>query len=281
MQGRAAGHEPYPVLGDHIGDIVGDARPLALGGGEACAGGVEVEDPYAAGTDVAGVLHRPAADAVRRLAGLFLRGTGQGQLQGLPGEGVVHLHRVSHSVDGRVAGAAAGVHHNGPPAVQGKPRLPGQGRVRPDPRRHDHQIPLKHRPRGQGQVAALEGRRRVSHPQVHPVVQKLLVEDLDHVVVVSGEDLGGGLHQGHLVAGLPEVHRHFHADKPASHHGDSLRPALQGLVEPGDVRHGLYGEHLGLLEAGDGREHRLGPGGQHQLVVAFPHTPCRTPGPGQ
>ena len=203
MELGAAGHDAHPVLGQDIDGVVGDALLLALGGGEAGAGRVPLEHLDAAGPDETGVSHRQAVDVVGGLPGLLLGRAGQLDHGGLAGQGIEHLHCITHRINAGVAGAIVGVYFDGAAGIHFKAGISSQGSVGADADGHYHGVALDDTARVQLQVGLLEGHHRIAHHQLDAVVDHGFLENLGHVVVIGFQDLVHGLHQGHLIACLP------------------------------------------------------------------------------
>ena len=124
---------------------------------------------------------------------------------------------------------------------------------------------------GEGDLVGLDGLQAVGDDELHSVVAQLLVEHLDHVVVKGGHDLVGGLHQGHVLAGVDQVFGHLQADEAAAHHGHVLYAVgVDITLDGGDIHHVADGEHLLAVGAGDGPGHDgAGPRGEDQHVIAL------------
>ena len=107
--------------------------------------------------------------------------------------------------------------------------------------------------------------------QLDAVVVQLLVERLNHVVVVGRKDLVGALDHRDALARAHEVLRHLDADEASADHGDTLdvRSVDVGL-ERADVSDVAHAEDVLPVDARDGAGHDGGcPGGEDKLVVGL------------
>ena len=215
-----------------------------------------------------------AADVVRRNAPLPVGGTGQRNQRVLPGDGVLHLHRVAHGVNVGNRGLHAVVDHNAALDAQRQPGLSGKGGIRGDPDGQHHHVGVERRFVLQQHVHAAvllhKALHRMAQRQPDAMPAHLGVEKRRHVRVKGIHQLSGTLDDGDLQPQRPQVFRQLQPDEAAARQHGGFGVVLGDVVlDAQGVLHGAQGEQLVQPHAGQPGLGGSGAGGQQQLVIGF------------
>ena len=242
---------------------------IDAGGGD---GHIEyLDDGAALGAGIPAV---SAADVVRRDAPLLVGGARQGEEGVLPGDEVLHLYRIPHSVDVRRGGLHPVVHQDAALDPQLQPGRLGEAGVRRDADGQHHHVGGEGRLVLQQHIDPVTVGGKALHSaaqmQPHPFLPQLGVEEGGHVRVQGIQQLAGPLDHGDVDAQLPQVFHQLHADEAAA--GQHRGPGMVLFDEFPDLQGVLYraeGEQAVDPYAGQRRLGGPGTGGEDQFVIGF------------
>ena len=215
-----------------------------------------------------------AGNVVRRNASLFVGRPRQGDKGGLPGDEVVHLHRVTHGINVRVGGLHPVIDQNAAFQAQFQPRVGGQSAVRRHADGQNHHVGLQrllafeqhlHTAVGFGKAF-----HRVAQGQAHAVGPDFPMDQRRHIGVKRSHQLLGALYDGDFQPAVSQVLGQLQANKAAArqHHRPGML-LLHKTVDAQSVLHRAQGEQPVQPHAGQRGLGGFGAGGQQQFVVGF------------
>ena len=158
------------------------------------------------------------------------------------------------------------------PLVHFKAAVARQTAVRTHADRQDNHLCAERlpalEPDGDALLVALEGLDEVGQMQLDARDRDLLVQELRHLEVQTGEHLIRALHETDAQAEPAQVARDLEADEAAADHHGALH-ALRHLTQTVRVRDGPERADPRIVDARDRGPDRRGAGGDHQLVIAL------------
>ena len=257
-------------VGHHL--VIGHARGPRLFFVQPRGGRCQVKELEHRGAQRPSVGAPPPADVVGGNAPLLVGRAGQRNVAFGSGDKMPHLHRVTHGVDVRGAGAHLPVHRDRPLDAQGQARPAGQLRVGGHADAQQHQVGREPLPALQLYSQPVPLGREAGHPcaqaQLHPLAPEIGVDLRRHVGVQGRQHLRAPLEQGGVHPRVHQVLRHLQADEAAAHHhGPPDGMLVQVGPDAQGVLHRAQGEHTGVVLAGQVGPHGPRPGREEQLVI--------------
>ena len=231
----------------------------------------DLDDTAALG---AGIMAVSATDVVRSDSSLFIGRASQRDQSILPGDEVLHLHRIAHGIDVGNGGFHSVIDHNTSFNAQFQPGILCKGGFGRNTNGQDYHIRMERLFVFQQHIHAavpfLKPFYGMTKCQLHAVPAHFTVDESCHIRVEGVHQLFGPLDDGDFHPQLPQVLRKLQTDEAAARQHSGLGMVFADVrLDAERVLHGAQGKQLVEAHTGEPGLGGLGAGREDQLVVAF------------